>query len=272
MSDQPENAAEPLPDPTPEETARLMREASHSKVPWWKRLLPPWVCSLGLHLFLLPFLIVVTVTFADKLFVPTVWDDYRAEKLGNEPYSNLIVDRDYPVEQLQEKPLPLPSPTGPLPTVHAPRPPETMREVPEPAPAPKAQPQPTAKGKTDPPAPAEFPISADEQAILDEINRVRASEKAAPLKPEKKFFDVARADTATLAKKQGIKQTTIPGYPSLLVLSTSVKGVLTPQRLVEAFTTDDLDRLTLVKPGLQVIGIGIAKAADGTSFYMIIIA
>jgi hypothetical protein len=78
MSDQPA-ADESLPTPPPDETARLMRGGSHSKVPAWKRLLPPWAFSVGLHLFLLPFVLGITVVFADSLFVPNEWNDVRAD-------------------------------------------------------------------------------------------------------------------------------------------------------------------------------------------------
>jgi hypothetical protein len=102
MSDQPE-ADESLPTPTPDETARSMREGSRSRVLAWKRLLPPWAVSIGLHMFLLPFVLGLTVVFADSLFVPTVWNDVREEKGSDVPLSLMIENRDLPVEDVQEK-------------------------------------------------------------------------------------------------------------------------------------------------------------------------
>jgi len=112
MCDQPQ-ADESLPTPTPDETARLMREGSQSKVPAWKRLLPPWAFSIGLHLFVLPFVLGLTVVFADSLFVPTAWNDGPDEKGDDVPYSLMIEDRDLPVEQVQEKAVPITKATDP---------------------------------------------------------------------------------------------------------------------------------------------------------------
>jgi hypothetical protein len=117
MSDQHE-ADESLPNPAPDETARLLREGSRSKVPAWKRLLPPWAFSIGLHLFVLPFVLGITVVFADSLFVPTVWNEVRDERIGDDPHFNLLIARDSSVEQVQERVVPLAkvADVGPQPT------------------------------------------------------------------------------------------------------------------------------------------------------------
>jgi hypothetical protein len=86
-----------------------MREGAHSKGPWWKRLLP-WAFSIGLHLFLLPWVLVLTITFADQLFVPTEWNDLHAEALGDFPPSLLIEDMDFPIKEVGEKAFPVEQP------------------------------------------------------------------------------------------------------------------------------------------------------------------
>jgi hypothetical protein len=100
MSDQPQTD-ESLLTPTPGETARLIRERSRSKLSAWKRLLPAWAFSVGLHLLVLPLVLGITVAFADSLVVPSIWNDVREEKVGDLPFSLMVEDLDLPVDQVQ---------------------------------------------------------------------------------------------------------------------------------------------------------------------------
>src|SRR5262245_35596685 len=105
MSDQPPADDGLFPEPGPDETVRVMREGGQDRQPWWQRLLPPWVCSFGLHLFLLPFVLIITVTFSDTLFAPAVVNDYQPQRV-NEPHYNMVLDRDPSAEPV-EKSIPV---------------------------------------------------------------------------------------------------------------------------------------------------------------------
>jgi hypothetical protein len=104
MSDQsPPAPDDSLPNPSPDETARLMREGGHSKLPWWKRLLPPWVFSIGLHLFVLPFVLGITVIFADQFCLPETMDWLSHQSNDDEGSSwQIDLEREYPVVEIRE--------------------------------------------------------------------------------------------------------------------------------------------------------------------------
>jgi len=108
MADQPPADDGLLPEPGPDETLRVMREGGTSRQPWWQRLLPPWVCSFGLHLFLLPFVLIVTVTFSDTLFAPAVVNDYQPQRV-TEPHYNMVLERDLTTEPAEQS-----IPVGPV--------------------------------------------------------------------------------------------------------------------------------------------------------------
>src|SRR5262249_34632604 len=92
-----------------------------------------------------------------------------------------------PTQVVVAPPLPKGTmPKGPVPVVPLPKPPD-------PAPA--------------PPAPADFVLSNDERAIVDEINKLRAGDKVAALKPEKKLFDAARAEAVGMGTKEPVPPT-----------------------------------------------------------------
>jgi uncharacterized protein (TIGR03067 family) len=96
-----------LPEPYAAETLRLVIRGSSPAESWQRRLLPAGIFSIGLHLFFLPLLMVVTVTFADHLILPAVSEPYTfREELDNDPLNALESYRDYPVEELEELTLP----------------------------------------------------------------------------------------------------------------------------------------------------------------------
>jgi hypothetical protein len=88
-----------LPQPGPSETLRVVMQGAKSGMRW-RRLLPPAAVSIGLHLFLLPFLLAITVTFADQLLGPPTCDANTT--LDNDPGWHLELDRDYEVAGVGE--------------------------------------------------------------------------------------------------------------------------------------------------------------------------
>jgi hypothetical protein len=78
MSNEVQNDRDPwLPEPNAAETVRVMICGSSDRNSWWRRLLPPSLVSIGSHLFLLPFLLVITVTFADSFVGVSSWSVRR---------------------------------------------------------------------------------------------------------------------------------------------------------------------------------------------------
>src|SRR5262249_33585226 len=111
MADNESDQAGLLPEPDSAETLRLMMRGSSSDRPWWRRLLPPSLCSLGFHLFFLSLVAVVTVTFADEILSTAAWEpetyasDYTIDNRLD--YLNLTgMDRDWPVKDVDELPPP----------------------------------------------------------------------------------------------------------------------------------------------------------------------
>jgi hypothetical protein len=85
-----------LPEPDTSETLRVMMHGSKSGMPLWRLLLPPSLVSFGLHLFLLPFLLVITVTFADSIVGISSWTtNVNADQFGNEA----IIEPDWDQEK-----------------------------------------------------------------------------------------------------------------------------------------------------------------------------
>lgn len=297
MSEQPATD-ESLPNPTPDETSRLMREGSHSRVPWWKRLLPPWAFSIGLHLFLLPFVLVVTVTFADSLFVATVGEEVRSEQLANGLHSNLIVDRDYPVAEVHEKVVPLVKGTdeGPPGIRLAPTGPVTGIKSPDPSVGPvSTEPlklvadengQSVRHSATDPVTTGTSQLSREEQLILNLVNDVRAKHRKKPpaLKVSAILCQVARKHAATMAKEERLDEDldvkklegmlTSAGYrfkAGTVAANQTADLNLMPTAAFMAWAENIPAREQLLEANEET-GIGIARSARGEIFYLMIYA
>src|SRR5262245_36416166 len=79
--------------------SNAVRQLGHGPqgAPVWHRLVPAGLCSVGLHLLLLPLLMVITVTFSDQLFsdLPSEADTYDAPSDGGATTeSDLEQDQD----------------------------------------------------------------------------------------------------------------------------------------------------------------------------------
>lgn len=148
-------------------------------------------------------------------------------------------------------------------------PPRTTEPRPKADPPPKIDPTP----KTDPPIKppvANFPIKPEEQALLEAINRFRQDEKVPPLLPIQKLFVGARSEADLLARtKQAGKQDGY-GYRRYFRLTVPVRGTPPPQELVDQLVRNKSTRVQLGDEEFDHIGIGIATAKDGTTFYMLI--
>jgi hypothetical protein len=99
-----------LPEPDAAETLHLLMRGSASDQSWWRRLLPPSLCSVGFHLFFMSFVAVITVTFADEILTYAAWDaeTYAIENSidNSSDYDLTVMERDLPVKDVDEVPLP----------------------------------------------------------------------------------------------------------------------------------------------------------------------
>jgi uncharacterized protein YkwD len=165
-----------------------------------------------------------------------------------------------------EPPPPTPS-TRPDPPMPTPAPPVTTRPadppvvvVPPPQPMPMPQPMP----------PVAFAISADEQAMLDAINRLRQGEKVPPLAAQQAMFESARAVATAIAQGMQPPQIAGRGYQVNSVNTWPARG-LTAQQLVDLHTKSKADKAALADDEVQFIGVGVAMK-DGVTIYIVYMA
>lgn len=158
------------------------------------------------------------------------------------------------------------------PTESATPPPTQVVVAPPPKGTPKMTPVPTAKAPPDaPPVPADFAITDDERAIVNEINKLRAGDKVAALKPGKKLFEAARAEVVGVATKKPVPPTVF-GSQNIYRLSVPSRGPVSPAQLVQSLAATKFSRRELVDTDFQEIGVGIAKGEGDTTYYLIIFA
>lgn len=135
----------------------------------------------------------------------------------------------------------------------------------------KAGPVPTTKGPADPPpTPGNLTLSDEERGVVEQINQLRTADKKPAVQPDKEVFDAARAEASAQANK-------IPMPPHIFLgknvvrVPVTARGVFTPQTLVDGLAKIEQNRRFLVDEVYQSIGVGIAKGADGTTVYLIML-
>ncbi|OAI52606.1 hypothetical protein AYO44_16530 [Planctomycetaceae bacterium SCGC AG-212-F19] len=89
-----------LPDPDASQTIRPLLDAANAR-PGMRRLLPAGLVSLGLHLFFLPLLLTVTVTFADDIGSLGSWGSASYPEQPSTTAQVNLVERDYEVAQIE---------------------------------------------------------------------------------------------------------------------------------------------------------------------------
>src|SRR5262249_30558111 len=93
-----------LPEPDAFQTLRHLLDAAHAR-PSMRRLLPAGLVSLGLHLFFLPVLLTVTVTFADEIGSIGSWRSTSYPEQPRNPTQLDVAERDYELAQVDEIPV-----------------------------------------------------------------------------------------------------------------------------------------------------------------------
>jgi hypothetical protein len=186
MPDQAENdQAGLLPEPDATETVRVMMRGSINDKSWWRRLLPPSLISFSLHLFLLPFLLVITVTFADHGVGISSWSasdnvDSLGNDAGNEP--ELGREKDAPAEE--ERTVAVGTDKTEAVVADAARQAKTANPQTASQTTSGSQQQTQALGAV---------LSKDEQLLLELINKYRASRQVPALLPTQKLCDATHS-------------------------------------------------------------------------------
>jgi uncharacterized protein YkwD len=129
---------------------------------------------------------------------------------------------------------------------------------------------------------AEFKLSADEQTLLDLLNKARAKEKLPPLKPNPVLFKVARAHSANMAKQKKMaheldgkkppQRVDEAGYDYRFVAEnvgvSESEGEPVPLADVhEEWMKSKAHRKNILSPKFQEVGIGLGRNKDGQVYY-----
>jgi uncharacterized protein YkwD len=130
---------------------------------------------------------------------------------------------------------------------------------------------PKATDKAAPPPPVNFAMSDDERTIVDEINKLRAAGKVAPLQPDKELFAGARDDAAAQANNKPVPNRSFT-WSKVSQLVVPAPGTITPPLIIENLAKNERNRNNFLDAGFQSIGVGVAKTADGRLFYFLVFA
>jgi hypothetical protein len=95
-----------LPEPCLSESVRVTMPGRRNGLPLWRRCLPAGIVSIGLHLFVLPFVLTMTVALDDGLFVPA--QDAPGDQPGAPLVSDLDWERTYRLKEIED-PVPEPA-------------------------------------------------------------------------------------------------------------------------------------------------------------------
>lgn len=114
----------------------------------------------------------------------------------------------------------------------------------------------------------DFPITGEEQLVVQLINEFRAAEQARPLKVVRRLFDGARAE-ADMARK-GQQRNEQYGYRNMIRLMAPARNV-TPRQIVDQLTDprSKITRVQIADDSKEDIGVGVTSA-NGVTYYVII--
>jgi hypothetical protein len=168
-----------------------------------------------------------------------------------------------------EGPKPPEPPPSPSPATTRPSPPTNgmpQATVPDRPPQPPPMPPPMPPNN-----PAAFPTSAEEQALVDAVNRLRASANVPALTPQQKLFEVARARSNALAQNLAQPEAAETGYSVNNFLSIPSRGI-SAQQLIDELGKQKAFRGQLVDDDVQFIGVGVVTDKNGLARNVLFLA
>jgi uncharacterized protein (TIGR03000 family) len=123
----------------------------------------------------------------------------------------------------------------------------------------------------------EFKLTTMERDILDRTNAERKKKDLPELKANPKLIAAARKHTENMARqdklaheldgKKPIDRAKDGGYPGTFIGENVACGLMSAEELVKGWMNSEGHRKNILDPTYTEIGIGVAKAANGTVYY-----
>lgn len=184
-----------------------------------------------------------------------------------------------PTPATPQTPAPAPStPTTPAPAPTTPAPKPTTPTTPAPAPATPTAPA-TQPVTTPAPASPATSLNAQEQQMVDEINKERAAAGLTPLKVELRLAGLARTKAQDM-KTNGYFSHTSPTYgtPFEMLKNAGIQYRSAGENIARnvsvdaamaAFMSSDGHRKNILNPGYTHVGIGVVSSSSGNYYVQI---
>jgi uncharacterized protein (TIGR03000 family) len=142
---------------------------------------------------------------------------------------------------------------------------------------PADKPKPPDNPKPDKPADGDFQISDIERDILDRTNAERKKKDLPELKPNPKLFAAARKHSEHMARvdklahelegSKPLDRVKEAGYSGSYVGENVAAGQLDAEEVVKGWMNSEHHRENILGPKYTEIGLGVAKAANGTIYF-----
>jgi uncharacterized protein YkwD len=127
-----------------------------------------------------------------------------------------------------------------------------------------------------------FKPTAEEQKILDGINKERAKAKLPELTANEVLFKLARAHSENMAKQDKLDHTLDgkgpaerakdAGYKGLIGENCAKGDVTDPVEVVKGWMDSKLHRENILRKDFAEIGVGRARRANGVYYYTLVFA
>ena len=123
----------------------------------------------------------------------------------------------------------------------------------------------------------EIKMSEMEKAILDRTNAERKKKDLPELKPNPKLFAAARKHSENMARQEKLaheldgkkpsERVKEAGYPGGFVGENVAYGATTAEEVVSGWMESEGHRANILNKNFTEIGVGVAKASDGTLYF-----
>jgi uncharacterized protein YkwD len=122
-----------------------------------------------------------------------------------------------------------------------------------------------------------FTLTEEEQAIVDETNRVRAEHRLPPLKPNEKLFAAARKHSENMAKQQKmehvldkqnpLQRVRAAGYAYQYAGENLAWNQRNATELLKEWMNSEEHKKNILFRGFSEIGIGVARSEKGEPYF-----